>query len=370
VRGVVWLIIVACAGEAPATAPAPPPVPAPAAVATTDDYPLFRRHAALAAIPRVRLATLPTPVERAASLGSALGIELWIKRDDRTSAVYGGGKARKLELLLAEALAAGAERVATSGGVGSHHALATALFGRQLGLEVRLYLLPQPPTEEVADTLLGCRAAGAELVLVDRVPAVADAHGIAPGGSSPLGNVAFVNAGFELAEQVRAGVLPEPDDLYVALGTMGSAAGLAIGLQAAGLRTRVIAVRASNRGTSTTAKVEAAVAETLAYLRARDPSFPDVNVELAIEGAQLGRGYARPTEAGSAAAALFAAHTGRGLDATYTAKAFAAVVAARGSGRRVLFWDTHHAGAIDTGGLRPVDLPVALRPYAFRRADR
>ena len=234
---------------------------------------------------------------------------------------------------------------------------------------MRLYLLPQPPTEEVRDTLLGCQAAGAELVLVDRVPAIADAHVIAPGGSSPLGNVAFVNAGFELAEQVRAGVLPEPDDLYVALGTMGSAAGLAIGLRAAGLRTRVIAVRASNRGTSPATQVEALAAETLAFLRARDPSFPEVSVELVVDGAQLGRGYAQPTEAGRSASVLFAEHTGRSLDATYTAKAFAAVVAARGSGRRVLFWDTHHAGTIDTGAVRPLDLPAPLRPYA-RSADR
>jgi D-cysteine desulfhydrase len=341
------------------------------------DFPLFRRYPGLAVrLHRVRLAQLPTPVEPAAALARAIGVaRLHIKRDDLSARAYGGGKPRKLELLLGTAQAAGSSEVLTFGGVGSHHALATSIFARQLGLRTTLILLPQPPSAEVRKTLLACHKQGARLESAGSqraaiVRARARSHGaltvIETGGSSPLGNVGFVNAGIELAEQIAAGALPEPDDIYIPLGTMGSAAGLVIGLRAAGVKSRVVAVRASNRGTSSRGKLDAMISATLSYLRLRDPQFPALTIDetdIVIDGSQLGKGYALPTERARRAAALYRQHTGQQLELTYTAKSFAAVAAAEDKGRSVLFWNTHSARPIDSEGVDPAALPRPFRAY-------
>ena len=166
------------------------------------------------------------------------------------------------------------------------------------------------------------------------------------GGTSALGNLGFVAAGLELAEQVERGELPAPDVVYMAMGTMGSVAGLAIGLEAGGLETRVAAVRASNPGTSSRAKLDATLAETIALLRLGVPAFravDDAGRRIRIVEDQLGAGYGRPTPAGERALALAEEDAGLRLERTYTAKALAAIVADAPSlrDRTVLFWNTH-----------------------------
>jgi 1-aminocyclopropane-1-carboxylate deaminase/D-cysteine desulfhydrase-like pyridoxal-dependent ACC family enzyme len=364
------------ASEAPATTLAP---------ATTEAAGLY----ATLSLPHRELGRWPSPVPSLDALAREIGAaSLHIKRDDQVAMAharlldahglpaYAGGKLRKLELLLGDAIAQGKRRVVTIGGVGSHHALATAVHGRALGLEVSLLLLPEPPTRAVCMVLLNSHAAGAELSMAGSFAAATreaarmardpNVASIPTGGSSPLGNVAFVAAALELKAQIDAGELDEPDAIYIPLGTMGSAVGLAIGLERAGLRTQVVAVRASNRPTSSWAKVAALHADTVAWLVAREPSWPRVPLRkdrLVIEDGFLGAGYALPTAAGARATAVAKAH-GIDLDDTYTAKAFAALLAReRGAWRRVLFWHTH-AGPVLDPAAAPVDvLPASLRGY-------
>ena len=98
------------------------------------------RPALAAALPKLTLARLPTPVT-AASLQTAAGIrDIFIKHDDLTGELYGGNKVRKLEYLLQRALDRGATRIATFGTVASNHALATALYSRALGLDATCFL--------------------------------------------------------------------------------------------------------------------------------------------------------------------------------------------------------------------------------------
>jgi D-cysteine desulfhydrase len=250
-------------GATPATPVSAAPAPASSVGKPMNAYPLFVRFPALGrALRRAPLGNFPTPVERARSLGEAIGVPLYIKRDDRSAEPYGGGKARKLELLLGQALADKHPEVITFGAVGSHHALATAIYARRLGLRTTLLFLPEPPSPDVRTILFGCAKQGAHMELVGTlraaerraaalVEAASDKPLILPaGGSSPLGNVGFVNAAFELSEQIDEGAMPQPHDVYMALGTMGSAVGLAIGFKALGLPVRVVAVRASTPGTS------------------------------------------------------------------------------------------------------------------------
>ena len=93
--------------------------------------------------PRISLGAFPTPVSRVEAL-SRPGATLWVKRDDLSSAIYGGNKVRKLELLLGAARAAGRSKLLTIGAVGSHQVVATAIYGKLHGFEVEAILVPQP----------------------------------------------------------------------------------------------------------------------------------------------------------------------------------------------------------------------------------
>jgi D-cysteine desulfhydrase len=141
------LLLAACGAHVPER-PSQQAVASPAKAASEPperELELFRHFPRLrAALPRAELARLPTPVESAPELARELGLgALWIKRDDRAADPYGGNKVRKLELYLGQALAEKRRAVLTFGGVGSNHALATAVHARRLGLEVILALLPQ-----------------------------------------------------------------------------------------------------------------------------------------------------------------------------------------------------------------------------------
>jgi 1-aminocyclopropane-1-carboxylate deaminase/D-cysteine desulfhydrase-like pyridoxal-dependent ACC family enzyme len=281
---------------------------------------------------------------------AASNAELWIKRDDRTSDVYGGNKVRKLERILGEALERGSRRIVTVGAAGSHHVLATAYFGRRVGLEVEAVLVPQPYSENVMLVLraalgLGLRPfpvrswAAAPLAVASRV--ARGARYVALGGSSVSGSMAYVDAARELVLQVRRGELPEPDVCVVALGSGGTAAGLAAGFAAEGARTRVVGVPVSEPEW-----LLRVASRTLAKACARRVgvhlSPAALRLRLAADGRFLGAGYARPTRQGAEAMELARALAGLDLDPTYTAKAFASAlwhVRARRAAR-ILYWHT------------------------------
>jgi D-cysteine desulfhydrase len=89
----------------------------------------------------VQLVTGPTPLEPAPRLSAAIGLgpdDLWIKRDDLIGLGGGGNKVRKLQWTCAQALAAGADTLITSGAPQSNHARLTAAAGARLGLRVVL----------------------------------------------------------------------------------------------------------------------------------------------------------------------------------------------------------------------------------------
>jgi D-cysteine desulfhydrase len=309
------------------------------------------------------LGSYPTPVEHLGSL-STPSTALWVKRDDLTHPVYGGSKVRKLERVLSRAMRARAKRAAgvvsvvTVGAVGSHHVLATAYFGREVGLAVEAVLFPQPTTEHVVEVLRAGVGLGLQIRPVASIAAVplalarplaSGAHLVAPGGSSVEGALGFALAARELADQVHAGELPEPDWCVVALGSGGTAAGLAAGFAAAGLRTRVMAVcvltpvwvaSMAMRG------LARACAARLGYSLSGDA----LRRRLVVDARFVGRGYGQPTRVALEAATRAEGHAGLRLDPTYTAKAFACAIRlaedplegplTRTPPRTVLYWHT------------------------------
>ena len=306
------------------------------------------------------LGRYPTAIEPAAAL-SIPGAELWIKRDDRTHEVYGGNKVRKLEWLLADARARGTTRVITAGAVGSHHVLATSYFGRSQGLEVEAVLVPQPRTDHVVETIRAALALGLRATPLrwrSAAPLVAFARSLGRGrfipigGSSVVGSLGYVSAARELAAQVRAGEMPEPDLCVVALGSGGTAAGLAAGLAAEHLKTEVIGVCVAEPAWATRVLARALTRGCMARLCAEGLARADAEAlrpHLSFDDRFLGAGYGHSTPAGDEATTI-ASRVGLELDPTYTAKAFAAALShlrAAGESRArssrpavVLYWHT------------------------------
>ncbi|MFQ5983462.1 MAG: 1-aminocyclopropane-1-carboxylate deaminase/D-cysteine desulfhydrase, partial [Woeseiaceae bacterium] len=238
------------------------------------------------ALERECLANLPTPARDVAIEHPSGSRRVSIKYDNLTGDLYGGNKVRKLEYLLRHAREKHRKRIATFGPAGSNHALATALYAHQLGLDCICFLSHQAKTPMAPATLNMHIKNGTELVryggsYADRIATLRqnlwgkNAWVVAGGGSSWLGAVGFVNAGLELAEQVTAGVVSRPDRLYVATGTMGTAAGLAIGLALAGLQTEVQAVRVSDPSIMNEQALHRLIGKTALMLRRIDGKIPD-----------------------------------------------------------------------------------------------
>ena len=350
---------------------------------------LFERYPRLAErLPTVALGDWPTPVQ-AADPGALPGpcAGLWLKRDDRCARPYGGNKVRKLEFLLGEALRCGHDGVFTFGVAGSNHALATGIYAASVGLEAQLLLTPQSNSSFVGRNLRMGRWCGARQVpcateaeasvrarcLELRDPRLGPApYRIPGGGSSPLGTLGFVSAGLELAAQVRAGELPVPDRLYVALGTMGTAAGLALGLAAGGLDTRLVPVRVVRADIASPRRFRQLYHAAARRLHRPDPRFPLLPMGVSrIEWRHefFGPGYARFTPEGMAALAFAREAFGVGLEGTYTGKAMAALLAdleaGRLAGKNILFWNTYngHAMPAEALALDYHELPAAFHRY-------
>lgn len=331
--------------------------------------PLFRAFPQLSKrLPWCPLGIFPTPVEELAQLAKRFGRQgLYVKRDDLSGNPYGGNKVRKLEFILADAVKKGIGKIVTSGAAGSNHALATALYGQKLGLQVELMLFAQPPTEEVRANLLADFHAGAHLHHAESYEAQLrmmdiflcraaerneTIYSIPPGGSLPLGALGYVNAAFELKEQIERGELPEPDEIFIAYGTMGTAAGLALGLSAAGLRSRIRAIRVVPDVVANDEKFQDLFESTRHLLIESDSAIADLSFDpaiLSVEHAFFGPGYGEVTRESSEAIEMFDRFQGISLDRTYTGKAAAAFLAAARKatkGKNLLFWVTKNSSPL------------------------
>jgi len=336
------------------------------------NIPLFAGYPRLRqSLSRVVLAELPTPVSRLKGLEKHLRIQRCdVKSDGFTARPFGGNKIRKLEFLLGEALSQKNRSVLTFGAAGSNHALATALCARKTGLRAVCLLADQPNARYVRRNLLAHLDAGSDLhgyakssalkrgalvqslleaMRTGRPPMI-----IPPGGSTPLGACGFVNAGLELKLQIDEGLLPKPDRIYVALGTMGTAAGLLLGLQAVGLDPELIGVRVVPEIMANARAFQRLYSRTRTLLRQKDPSFPFAEhgmKRLTIRNEFFGTKYACFTDAGMEAVRLAFSLDGVHLDGTYTGKAMAALISDARNGelkdKNVLFWNTLNARSLD-----------------------
>jgi D-cysteine desulfhydrase family pyridoxal phosphate-dependent enzyme len=305
----------------------------------------------LQALPFAPLLGRPTPIERLKRFEKTIGspYPIFIKRDDTIPFGFGGNKVRKLELVMARAVAEGATVVITCGGVQSNHCRATAAAAARLGLSCHLVLSGEHPRTLTGNTRLD-EIFGAELHFVrdrlGRPPRMAEldvslrAAGQAPfviplGASTSLGAAGFVRALFEMLEQGH-----RPDVIVHASSSGGTQAGLLAGAVLSGLLARIIGVSADEPAEGLARTILGLQEGVFALLESNERPRP-----AEVHDQFVGEGYGIPTEASREALTLLARSEAIVVDHTYTAKALAGLIAlvrqgSLQSGASILFWHT------------------------------
>jgi D-cysteine desulfhydrase len=328
------------------------------------------------------LAELPTPVSAGELSVRGRIAPVLIKRDDITGSAYGGNKIRKLEYVLHQAREKGAKRIATFGTVGSHHAIATALYSKRCGFKCTCFLSHQHRIDGIDEALRFHLLNGTEIVRYggnrsERVALLRKMlHGrgawVVPlGGSSWQGTLGYVNAGLELAEQIARGEFHRPARIYLPFGTMGTAAGLALGLALANVDTDVHAVRVSDLIYASEAGLKHLLLKTHAMMRRLDPAIPKdlpERARITCRHEFFGGGYARSSPQTDSAMRQANDELGLHLEATYTGKAMAALLsdAEQGFAEPVMFWHSYNSQAMPAAGHEELDwerLPADFRRY-------
>ena len=277
----------------------------------------------------LRIGNYPTPLWRLDG-SDAAAHDIWIKDDGRTAGLYGGNKVRKLERLLAAARQRRATRLLTIGAAGSHHVLATCVYGARAGLPTHAVLTPQPWSAHAEATLRAGLHAGLSvtparsylgaLATLRRERRAGD-YVIGPGGAGVEGTWAYCLAVEELREQLAQKAVPLLDGIIVAAGSGSTAAGLLAGILRTGVARRIIAVQVVSNPA-----LRALVIGQAAWALWRHDQWPrpiDAARSLRIDARFIGAGYGHPSAVGERATEL-ARSFGLELEPTYTAKAFAA----------------------------------------------
>ncbi len=313
---------------------------------------------ALERFPRLDCGFYPTPLEELPRLRAALGKgapRLFIKRDDYTGAGLGGNKVRKLEYVLAQAQADGAEIVISMGGEKSNHARVTAALCARLGLPCESVMNPPnvrydglKPANLMADELFGAkihRVANRDerndlsAELAARYMQAGRRVALIPlGASVPLGALGFVRAIGETKAQLAAANVQVTHIIH-ASSSGGTQAGIVAGCQLYGLSAQVIGVSPDDPSAS----IAAHVAEIIDGIGVLLDCALDRRVTVRDEF--VGAGYGIPSDESTKALALVAHTEGILLDPVYTAKAMAGLIAMIGDGEltaddTVLFWHT------------------------------
>jgi D-cysteine desulfhydrase len=318
-----------------------------------------RAIARLNAIPHLNYGVYPTPIEEAPRFREALGRNaprVFIKRDDYAGPGFGGNKVRKLEYVLSQASASGAEVAITVGGVKSNHARVTAAMCARLGLRCVLVLNSAAVTYEglkpaslAVDELFGAeviRVASREerLEAVESVAEKLRGEGknvavIPLGASTPLGALGFVRAVQEAKMQFEA-IGERIDYIFHSSSSGGTQAGIVSGCQLFDWReAQVIGVSSDDPASSISevvGKIIRGVGESLDAQLSEDAVILDEYV---------GAGYGVPSAEGAEAIELLARTEGVILDPVYTAKAMAALIDWTRKGKltendNALFWHT------------------------------
>jgi L-cysteate sulfo-lyase len=315
-------------------------------------------------LPRVKLGFFPTPVEALTRLSAALGgPRIFIKRDDLSGLAFGGNKVRKLEFLVGEARARGADSLITAGALQSNHCRQTAAAAARCGLECHLVLggsEPEIPEGNLLlDKLLGATIhysdAGRKGEAIDNVAASIKKSGGRPyiipyGGSNAVGGVGFAAAMLEVVEQMKATGLTY-DRIVFPTSSGGTQAGMVVGAAISGYTGTLTGIRIDKDDPldlpfrQLLPELAGEIAQHLGISDTFHEAFFDVRENY------LGEGYGIPGKLEREALALLARTEGILLDPVYTGRALGGMVdlirtGQIGSSEKVLFWHTGGSPAL------------------------
>lgn len=341
-------------------------------------------------LPYLGFANLPTTITQLTHIMNEYGTHVYMKNDaltggydDQGNPVYGGNKVRKLEFLLAHAKSLGATKIATFGCVASNHAVATTVHAYRQGFsKVIVMLCHQPPSRAVQHNLLLHQAYGSEvhysatndIRTIETVALWLDhlkkdgqvPYMIPTGGSNTIGTLGYVNAVFELVEQIQRGAMPEPTHIYVPIGSCATTAGIVLGCKATGLKAQVVAIAVMpvdelyfEQG------VEKLFKQTNDFLCNKDSSFPVCtydNEDLSIDLNFAGSAYGVFTQEGLQAAQKMLTVEAINLDGTYSAKCFAGLLShiENKPEQVALFWNTYSG----------IDVAHLLKNQSYKQLPR
>ena len=324
------------------------------------DKPWFFEEYEIEGLPWVPIGNFPTRIHRLEKLSSFLGFDgIWIKRDDQTSNKYGGNKIRKFEFVIADALSKGKKWILTYGGLGSNQVLAMTIHSKAFGLKTIGILSYQPITQHVLNNLYLMTHFGtyisyassplmATLKTYWHILTKKDVYKVPVGASSERGVLGFVDAMFELKKQVENGEAPMPRNIFVAVGSAGTYAGLLLGKKLLDLDVNIMGVKVSTMKRTQPEFIAKLANKALNLLRSYSKDVPDVKVEekdVILLKEYLGKGYGAPTQKGLSAISLLERTENIKLEPVYTGKTFAALVdfVKREGEGPVLFWNTYNS---------------------------
>jgi D-cysteine desulfhydrase family pyridoxal phosphate-dependent enzyme len=310
-------------------------------------------------LPRLPFASAPSPIEALPRLSAALGgPQLFVKRDDTVGPAGGGNKTRKLEFLLADAKAKGADVVLTCGAIQSNHARLTAACAAKAGIECILVLQDAvdwtEPNYRRSGNMLLDRLLGAKIIVISneedlltRMAQEADKlaaagrkpYAIPVGGSNALGCLGYVECAREIAGSGQSF-----DHIVLATGSGGTQAGLLLGAATFGIHAPILGISVSK----STEKQVALVSGLIAAARVATPDLGAVPVQkILVDDRHYLPGYGIPNEGVREALSLCASREGLLLDPVYTGKGMAGLIALIREGH---FKPTEKVLFLHTGG--------------------
>lgn len=302
---------------------------------------------------------IPSQIDFREDISKELGMGFFVKRDDILGK-YGGNKVRKLEFLYPKI---DRNHLFMFGPTGSHHLLANVIYGRDrfsfttVMFPTYLYKAGHRYVVEITEFIK--RHSAKVLFFPNALLAVAVAFVLSkikrgflvpPASTSPRSSLGFVLLALEIYDDVKNGVIPEPDFVFLPGGSGGTAAGLAIGLALIGLKTQIVAVQVAETCKEFFVKKfsDLVLREMLDIKAVDEKTIKGIKPNLKVLGGFIGKGYGYPTDDGLKASAFFEKFKIRS-EPTYTAKTLSAILKLKEKlkGKNVLFYYTLNTLLID-----------------------
>ncbi|MCP4763875.1 MAG: pyridoxal-phosphate dependent enzyme [archaeon] len=323
---------------------------------------LLQTYPGLKKLPRIEFVT-SSPVQKLTGLENELEFNgIWIKRDDLNSKKYGGNKVRKYEYILGDAINKKKKKIVTIGSIGSNQCVGNSILCREFNLESVVFITKESNSKLCQRQLKLMKYFDSKIIYHDSYFSTGLAvfmyllthnktYFIFAGASNPLGTIGFINAIFELKEQINNKEVPEPDYIFVVAASTGTAAGLTLGCILAGLKTNVHGIAVSAKWLCYEEKITKIAIKTWKYLKKFDPSLPILTKKMIEDRFHFnsdffGGEYGKPTPEGREAVDMIKKSDDISFDLTYTGKALAGLIAfvrkkrAEISGKNILFWNT------------------------------